>query len=199
MITRYATSILLGSLIALGLLFLMQSMIAGGRPVMKPDAERWIFDFVVADRPPPLETLTERPERAPEPERRPEPNAVDGIDDFGTSLAISMTTPSIGGGAGTDLPGFGLSDGDYLPVVTVAPIYPAAAVRRELEGHVVVEFTVTRTGSTRDPRIVESTSSLFERAALDSALKYRYRPRVINGEPVEVPGVRTLIRFVLEN
>ena len=58
---------------------------------------------------------------------------------------------------------------------------------------------MTRTGSTRDIRIVESSHSVFERAAVDSAAKYRYRPRVINGEPVEVPGVQTLIRFVLEN
>jgi protein TonB len=46
--------------------------------------------------------------------------------------------------------------------------------------------------------VIESTSSLFDRAALESALKYKYKPRVIDGEPVEVPGVRTIIRFELE-
>jgi protein TonB len=29
-------------------------------------------------------------------------------------------------------------------------------------------------------------------------MKYKYKPRVIDGEPVEVPGVRTIIRFELE-
>jgi periplasmic protein TonB len=94
--------------------------------------------------------------------------------------------------------GFGVSDGEYLPIVKVAPVYPARAASRGLEGYVIVEYTVTRTGTTRDPVVIESSSSLFDRAALDSALKYKYKPRVINGEAVEVPGVRTIIRFELE-
>ena len=93
---------------------------------------------------------------------------------------------------------FGVSDGEYLPIVKVAPIYPQRAASRGLEGHVIVEYTVTATGATRDVAVIESTSSLFDRAAVESASKYKYKPRVINGEAVEVPGVRTIIRFELE-
>jgi TonB family protein len=87
------------------------------------------------------------------------------------------------------------------PIVSASPLpyYPNSQVPRELEGHVVVQFTVTRTGATRDIRVLESSSSLFEPAAVTSAAKYRYKPRVINGEPVEVPGVQTLVRFVLQD
>ncbi|MBN1239057.1 MAG: energy transducer TonB, partial [Gammaproteobacteria bacterium] len=88
--------------------------------------------------------------------------------------------------------------GEYLPIVKVAPVYPARAASRGLEGYVIVEFTVTRTGTTKDISVVESTSSLFERAAVDAAGKFKYKPRVIDGEPVEVPGVRNKITFVLE-
>ena len=35
------------------------------------------------------------------------------------------------------------------------------------------------------------------RAAIESAEKYKYRPRIIDGEPVEVSGVTTLIYFNL--
>jgi hypothetical protein len=55
-----------------------------------------------------------------------------------------------------------------------------------------------QTGSTKDISIYESSSSVFERAALDAAAKFKYKPRVIDGEPVEVPGVRNRITFVLE-
>ena len=57
---------------------------------------------------------------------------------------------------------------------------------------------MTRTGTTRDITVVESTSTLFDRAAMDAAAKFKYKPRVIDGEVVEVPGVRNKITFVLE-
>ena len=75
---------------------------------------------------------------------------------------------------------------------------PARALNRGLEGYVIVEFTVTENGSTRDAFVVESTSTLFDRAAIEAALKFKYKPRVIDGTPVEVPGVRNRISFAIE-
>lgn len=87
---------------------------------------------------------------------------------------------------------------DWLPIVKVAPVYPERAAEIGLEGYVIVEYTVTETGSVASPVVVESSSSLFEDAALSSVSKYKYQPRVENGKPVAVPGVRTKISFVLE-
>lgn len=91
----------------------------------------------------------------------------------------------------------GVSDGEYLPIVRVAPVYPARAAARGLEGYVIVRYTVTATGETRDVEVVESTSTLFERAAVEAAQKFLYRPRIIDGEAVEVPGVTSRITFEL--
>jgi TonB family protein len=88
-------------------------------------------------------------------------------------------------------------DGEYLPIVKVAPIYPPRAVQGGIEGYVVVEYTVTRTGSTTDVVVKESSSALFDRAAIESAQKYEYQPRIIDGGPVEVSGVTTKIVFEL--
>lgn len=63
----------------------------------------------------------------------------------------------------------------------------------------IVEFTVTKTGSVRDPFIVESTSSLFEKAALKAVLRFKYKPRIVDGEPIEVAGVQNKISFELED
>jgi protein TonB len=109
------------------------------------------------------------------------------------------------GGVDIDLsPGFGIvagsADGDYLPIVKVAPIYPSRAVDREIEGYVIVEFTVTKTGAVRNPRVVEyHPSTIFNRAALAAALKFKYKPRIVNGEPIEVHGVLNKITFKLED
>ena len=91
------------------------------------------------------------------------------------------------------------ADGEYRPILKIPPVYPMEALQRGLEGYVIVQYTVTATGATRDPVVVESTSSIFERAALDSAQWYKYEPRMIDGEAVEVPGVRTKVVFALED
>ena len=64
----------------------------------------------------------------------------------------------------------------------------------------MLEFVVTAAGTVRDPVVIESDPpGVFDRAATNAALKFKYKPRVIDGEPVEVPGVRNLIRFELQD
>ena len=63
----------------------------------------------------------------------------------------------------------------------------------------LLKFTVTETGAVRDPVVLESEpGSTFDRAAMKAVLKFKYKPRVEGGKPVEVPGVEHLITFKLE-
>lgn len=89
-------------------------------------------------------------------------------------------------------------DRGYLPIVKVAPIYPPRARRESVQGYAIVEYTVDVEGATRDVRVVETSSSLFDLAVAASAEKYKYRPCVIDGRPVNVRGVRTKVVFRLE-
>ncbi len=89
-------------------------------------------------------------------------------------------------------------DGNYLPIVKVAPVYPRYAQTHGIEGYVVLEFVVTRTGSTADAVVVESSPpDVFDNAALDAVQKFKYKPRVVDGKPVEVTGVRNRVSFEL--
>ena len=91
------------------------------------------------------------------------------------------------------------ADGDYLPIVKVAPVYPKRALARKLEGYVVVEFTVTTRGTTKDIKVVEAKPIvIFNQAAIQAAEKFKYKPRVVDGKPVEVHGVRNKIAFKLD-
>ncbi|MBN1238263.1 MAG: TonB family protein [Gammaproteobacteria bacterium] len=92
----------------------------------------------------------------------------------------------------------GLADGEFVPIVKVAPVYPALAASRGIEGYVVVEFTVTPTGTVEDVVVIESSSELFNEAAVEATHQFKYKPRVVSGRPVEVSGVRNKITFVLE-
>ncbi len=90
-------------------------------------------------------------------------------------------------------------DDNPEPLVRVAPVYPGRALSRGLEGYVDLEFTVTTEGTVRDPVVIFSTSPLFERAATTALLRFKYRPQVVDGEVVEMPGIQTRITFRLED
>lgn len=199
MFARYGTAIAIGAGVTFGLLFVMQLLIATGRGAIVDGPAFRVVDFVRVERDTTDVTKRDKPEKPPEPDQQPDIPQSDSSTNFDSSLVVAISIPTTATGDNVGELGFRVADGEYLPIVMVAPLYPARAASRGLEGYVIVEYTVTRTGTTRDARVVESSNSLFERAAVESALKYKYKPRVINGEPVEVLGVRTIIRFELEN
>lgn len=90
------------------------------------------------------------------------------------------------------------AEGDYLPIVKVAPMYPRQAQSLGLEGHCDLEFTVTPLGTTADVRVIECTSSLFEQASVQALLKFKYKPRVVNGTAIAVPELRHRMMFQME-
>jgi TonB family protein len=77
------------------------------------------------------------------------------------------------------------------------PKYPSAALERRLEGFVQVEYTVARNGAVEEVKVVTSSDAVFESAAAEAVLRWRYLPRVVAGERVAVQGVQTMVRFQL--
>ncbi len=91
------------------------------------------------------------------------------------------------------------SDRDVIPLVRVPPDYPARAQSRGLEGWVQVRFTITPTGTVKDPVVVNAEpKGMFDDAALKAIARWRYNPRVEGGVATERVGVETIIRFQLE-
>ena len=89
-------------------------------------------------------------------------------------------------------------DSEYRPLFKIAPVYPRRAAARGIQGYVLLEFTVTSEGTVRNPKVLESRPrGIFERAAVEAAQHFRYLPKYVNGEPIEVQGVRNRIAFVL--
>ncbi len=116
-------------------------------------------------------------------------------------LALSMMAGIPGSNAGTAFAQNDAeadSDREFLPVVRVAPVYPQQAVEQRLEGRVLVEFTVTENGLVEDIVVVDSSDPIFHESAMAAATRFRYQPRVVDGEPVRVAGVRNLFTYVLE-
>ena len=195
MIARFTAAVAVGGAVTFGLLFIMQLLIATGEEAVT-DSERFRMDeFVRVERNEVVETKKQKPEKPPEPEIPPEMPEPQNSNQFDNSMSVSVSAPTTQVNLNVSGVGFGVSDGEYLPIVKVAPVYPSRALSRGLEGYVIVEFTVTQTGAVKDVIVVESTSSLFERAATEAAYKFKYKPRVIDGVAVEVPGVQNKITF----
>ena len=72
------------------------------------------------------------------------------------------------------------------------PRYPYRARLNQMEGSVLVEFTVAPDGSVVEPSVSESTSPIFNNAVLNVIENWKFEP-VVEGEQA-VP-VRTGLRF----
>ena len=73
------------------------------------------------------------------------------------------------------------------PVVLrrVEPPYPPTAIRIRLNGFVIVECIIDRSGVVRDAKVVQSSSKLFEQPALDAVQQWRFTPGTLYGQPVD--------------
>jgi protein TonB len=200
MIGRYIISIVVGTIITLTLIFVMHLLIEYGEEAMSKPRDRHMLEFVRVKRNENLNVEEQTPEKPPKPPEVPPevpPQDMDNVDPNAPS--VNIPPPSVNNNVDIGGPGgMNVAEGDYLPIVRVAPIYPARALSRGIEGYVDMSFTVTTAGTVKDPVVDYSTSSLFERAASQAVLKFKYKPRVVDGVPVEVPGVKTRISFQLE-
>lgn len=86
----------------------------------------------------------------------------------------------------------------YIPLQTIVPQYPRAALQRGLEGWVEVQFTIALDGSVVDPIIVHAQPrKVFDRAVLTALKEWRYQPQTFNNNPVLLKGVTEVFTFQL--
>ena len=199
MLTRYSGAVALGGIVTFGLLMLMRAVIANPDAKVEDQSQTHVIELVKVQEDREVAVEQKLPEPPPPPDEPP-PDLPPPSADTDVSVGIPVgqvqinTKVDIGGAGGFD------SDGEYLPIIKVSPIYPRRALERGQEGYVRLSFTVTATGSVRDPIVVESVPpKIFDRSAIQAALKFKYKPKMVNGEPVEVAGVVNVIRFEIED
>lgn len=197
-LVRILVGIVLGFLMTVGLFLVMQALIQSDRSPFTDAPTGRIVDFVrLLDdtpieikqrKPPPPPPVDEPPPEMP----RPQMESTDtnfGVDISGVDVGIGDVSIGTGGYS---------SDGEYLPIVKVKPIYPRRAQTRGIEGYVLLQFTVTKTGAVIDPVVIESEPpGIFDRAAKNAAVKFKYKPKVVDGEPIDVAGVLNRVTFEL--
>ena len=89
--------------------------------------------------------------------------------------------------------------GDIIPIVVIRPVYPNNAANSGIEGWVKIEFTITESGTVMNPRVVDARpAGVFNRAAIRAILKWKFKPRVIDGVAVERQASQ-VIDFTLDD
>ena len=76
-------------------------------------------------------------------------------------------------------------------IYDVAPKYPPEAGRARIEGTVVLLAVIGKDGTVQDVR-VQSGLPVLAQAAIEAVKQWRYRPYLLNGEPVEVDSQITI-------
>lgn len=189
----------MGVVVTFALLWLMQFLIASGRSAITDKAEFRFADFIRVRQEETLEQKDRKPTKPPQVEQPPPdmpPPQLDNLDP--NTPMISMGKVNVNFDVGMQGGDFAV-DGEYLPIVRVEPIYPRRAQSRGIEGYCDMEFTVTKTGEVTDAVATECSSSVFQSASTKAVLKWKYKPRVLDGDPIDSPGVQTRLTYQFEN
>ncbi|HJN96891.1 MAG: hypothetical protein CMQ15_02855 [Gammaproteobacteria bacterium] len=202
-VIRWAISMVMAAGITLGLFYFMQFLIATGQrldervTVVKivdatmPDIELEVIEEI--DKPEPIEELVDE---------QPEVQEKQINMDAGPSLNIERASIEIDTGLQLSNASISATDGDFLPLVAIAPQYPTRAAQRGIEGWCLVSFTVDGQGGVVEDSIIvvdAEPPSIFDRSSTRAAVRFKFQPRVQDGIGVEVTGVQYLFRYQLED
>ncbi len=74
----------------------------------------------------------------------------------------------------------------------ISPIYPEIAKAAHVSGTVVLRTIIAKDGSVKDVKVI-SGPDLLVGATMEAVKQWRYRPTLLNGQPVEVDTTVTVI------
>ena len=198
---RVLSVVLIGFVGAGFLTWFMYTLIHSSQQELDESSRAHIIEFVRLKRQEASASKDRRPDR-PQVEEQPPAPATPQMDNSQADTVLNVSETVLPDGIGDSLSigglGFDSSDGEYLPIVKVAPVYPHRAQFKGIEGNCVVMYTVTTNGSTRDVTVIEHMcdNKIFWAPSVAAAKKFKYKPRIIDGEPVEVHRVTN--RFIYD-
>ncbi len=128
----------------------------------------------------------------------PPPPAINNVDFKPQIEGVAAVTPNFD--ANLDI-GSGFNpDRDAQPLVRIPPQYPDRCAGRTEPGvrkRVRVEFDVTPDGQTANPRVISTDDSCLNRYATRAVLRWKYQPKIVEGQPQPRIGVQTTFIFIL--
>ncbi|MFG6246673.1 energy transducer TonB [Vibrio diabolicus] len=171
-----------------------------------PEASEAVrFDMVMVENEADVQRRQRSVPEQPEPPQAPEPMDLSQAD---TQMEpMSQMTPVSALGLNTALEGIAISapnlkgtmgNQQALPLYRVDPRYPSKALKRRVEGYVIMRFTIDATGRPKDIEVIEAEPQrMFEREAIRALKKWKYQPKVEDGVSIEQYGQTAKVEFKL--
>jgi len=194
--------------VTLGLFIFMYKLVFSQTGELSDVDELPGIHFGPVEIPNELQTKQRRKPQKPPPPKNPPPppkmqvqKAVQNVTNLPQLDIPNLDVPLVGG-SGLFLGNFATVDrtaeGDIIPLVRIQPQYPRQAAIAKLEGWVKIEFTITAVGTVKEPRVVEAEPSrVFDREAVRAILKWKFKPRVVDGVAVDRRATQ-IIEFTLD-
>lgn len=191
---RYAVSLLLGIFVAGVLFYVMQALVSGSDTAQVTGRDVKFVDFIRVKRDEVTRTKEREVPEKPEPPKKPPPPqlSTQAQDTRPTPPQLNINMPNIGASfagtgpyLGNPFSGANTGDGDVIPIVQIEPQYPREALIECIGGIVNLRFTILEDGSVEDPSVVSSDPPrLFDRSALRAIIRWKFKPRIVDGRPV---------------
>lgn len=194
--TRFVLATGAGVCVATLLFLFMHTLISGGHDFARGERSGGLVDFIHVRKDETVQRRDRRLPPEPEPTEEPppppqlriiaeSPRAQANLFEIGApTIAVPISTggvPLIGQWSPGDL----ASQGDVVPIVRTEPQWPREALIERTEGWVEVEFTILPDGTVEDPVVTASEPPrLFDRSARRAILRWKFKPRIIDGEAV---------------
>ena len=200
--TRVIVSLVLAVGITVSLFLFMHYLISGGPRLGDPGETMTGIRFGPVEIDDQLQVRQRRVPKKPPPPKDPPPPPKMNVQNVSkvASPMPNLNMPKLDvpmSGSGPFLGAFASVDqaaeGDIIPLVRIQPQYPRRAALARIEGYVTVEFTITETGSVTDPTVVDAKPPrVFDREAIRAILKWKFKPRIIDGQPIARRATQTL-------
>jgi protein TonB len=199
---RYFRPLIMAGLITVALSWLMHLMAHGPTRGVDKLQQLQTIDFVRLKRNTELETRSrQKPPPPPPPPKAPPPPKLQISTAAPVQSPVPFAIPNVGLAPGVGggpfigaigAPG-GMGDGDIIPLVRISPQYPRSAAMDGIEGWVKIEFTVNPDGTVRNVKVVGSSPvGVFEQAAVTAAMKWKFKPKTVDGKAVDQRGIQEL-------
>lgn len=199
--TRFGRPVVYAAAVTFGMFWSLHLLIVGGKYIAGDNESLNTVDFVRLKKETDLETRERKKPPKPEPPKQPPPpkmkidtpppdQTVTPFQMPKLNLPTQMTGgPFLGSYVGGDLSGYS----ELIPLVRITPQCPRQAQRDGLKGTVVYELVVNPDGTVRSAYPKQaSPRGVFEAAGMQSILKWKFKPKVVDGKPVEQRALQKL-------
>lgn len=200
---RLVLSLLVGVVTTTAIFYFMATLILNSGSYLGDKDSGVAIEFLRIKNDDDLQTRKRRIPKKPDVKKPPkQPKLKVATPDAPQKPQLSMSMPHINP-ALNDGPFLGAAGGggfdEVVPLVRIEPQYPHQARMNGTEGWVELQFDVTEAGTVKNVSILRSQPRrVFDSNARRAVLKWKYRPKVINGKPVVQEGLKTRFTFRIE-